>query len=62
MLDFTATKKDRKVACTSGISTTGSDAQQSGLRGRRNENTEMVKTKTNSSLHRFEHSLFLMSL
>lgn len=51
MVDFTATRKDRKVACTLGISTTGSDAQHSGVRGRRSENTEMVKTKTNSSLH-----------
>lgn len=37
--------------CTSGVSTTGSDAQRSGVRSRRSENTEMVKTKTNSSLH-----------
>lgn len=33
-----------------------------GKRYSRNENTEMVKIKTNNALHRSEYSLFLMRL
>lgn len=40
MADFTATKKGQKSRLPSGISTTCSDTEQSGLRGRRNENNE----------------------